>query len=57
MTPDENTRGSMVSLPRLIEKHEDSEELEAFRNWLCEEIYFKMTGNKFADKGKRRMRR
>ena len=57
MTPDENTRGSMVFLPRLIEKHEDPEEPEAFRNWLCEEIYFKMTGNKFADKGKRRMRR
>ena len=57
MEPDMSTRGSMVFLPRLIEEHSEPGEQESFRNWLCEEIYFKMTGNLFADKGKRRMQK
>ena len=57
MEPDPNTRGSMVFLPRLIAEHSEPGEQESFRNWLCEEIYLKMTGNRYADKGKRRMQK
>ena len=48
MVEDEELRGNMKFKQKLVSKH--GPDPQAFRNWLCDAVYKKMTGKNYADK-------